>query len=105
MVPVEYVFEDDTCDNEVGSRGRKRDLKTKEEIEAARAPKRDPAKAKVEEPGTGGVQPAVRKRRGRPKKSERPTTAEDKPHAEARDDAGAAKTRRHRRRQGANPPL
>ncbi len=41
------------------------------------------------EPGTGGAQPAVRKRRWRPKKSEKPTVAEDKPQAEARDDAGA----------------
>ncbi len=49
MVPVGYVFEDDVCDNEVGPRGRKRDLKTKEETEATGAPKRDLAKAKVEE--------------------------------------------------------
>ncbi len=90
VVPVEYVFEDDTCDNEVGSRGPKRDLKTKEEIEAAKASKKDPAKAKVGEPETGGAQPGVRKRRGRPKRSERPTTAEDKPRVEERNDAGAA---------------
>ncbi len=90
VVPVEYVFEDDTCDNKVGSRGPKRDLKTKEEIEAAKASKKDPAKAKVGEPETGGAQPAVRKRRGRPKKSERPTTAENKPRVEEQNDAGAA---------------
>ncbi len=90
MVPVRYVFEDDTCDNEVGSRGLKRDLKTKEEAEATGAPKRDSAKAKVEEPGTGEAQPAGRKRRGRPKKSERPTAAEGKPQTEARNNAGAA---------------
>ncbi len=90
MVPVEYVFEDDTCDSEVSSRGRKRDLKTKEEAEVAEAPKRDPVKAKVEGPGIGEAPPATRKRRGRPKKSERPTAADDKPQAEARDDAGAA---------------
>jgi hypothetical protein len=42
VVPVEYVFEDDTCDNEVGSRGPKRDLRTKEEIEAAKASRRTP---------------------------------------------------------------
>jgi hypothetical protein len=29
VVPVDYVFEDDTCDNEVGARGPKRDLKIK----------------------------------------------------------------------------
>jgi hypothetical protein len=90
VVPVKYVFEDDTCDSEVGSRGRKTDLKMKEEAGAAEAPKREPAKAKVEELGTGEALPAVRKRRGRPKKLERPTTAEDKPRAGARDDAGAA---------------
>ncbi len=90
VVPVEYAFEDDTCDSEVGSRGRKRDLKTKEEAEAAEAPKRDPVKAKVEGPGIGEAQPAVRKRRGRPKKSERLTAAEGRPQAEAGDDAGAA---------------
>ncbi len=90
MVPVEYVFEDDTCDNEVGSRGPKRDLKTKEEIEAAKASKKDPAKAKLGEPETGGARPAVRKRRGRPKKSEGPTTAEDKPRAEEQNGVGAA---------------
>ncbi len=90
VVPVECVFEDDTCDNEVGSRGPKRDLRTKEEIEAAEASKKDPVKAKVEEPETGEAQPAVRKRRGRPKKSEKPTVAEDKPQAEAWDNAGTA---------------
>ncbi len=58
MVPVGYVFEDDVCDNEVGPRGRKHDLKTKEETEATGAPKRDPAKVRVEEPGTGEAQPA-----------------------------------------------
>ncbi len=104
VVPVEYVFEDDTCDNEVGSRGPKRDLKTKEEIEAAEAPKREPAKVKVEEPGTGEAQPAVRKRRGRPKKSEGPTTAEDKPRAEARDDAGAAANPEAPQEAGGQPP-
>ncbi len=29
VVPVEYVFEDDTCDNEVGSRGPKREPQDK----------------------------------------------------------------------------
>jgi hypothetical protein len=73
VVPVEYVFEDDVCDNEVGPRGRKRDLKTKEESEAAESPGRGPAKAMVEEPRAGEAQPAGRKRRGRPKRSEKPT--------------------------------
>ncbi len=37
VVPAEYVFEDDTCDNVIGSRCPKRDLKTREEVEAAEA--------------------------------------------------------------------
>ena len=90
VVPVGYVFEDDTCDNEVGSRGLKRDLRTREEAEATGTPKRGPAKAKAEEPGTGEAQPAGRKRRGRPKKSERPTAADGEPQTESRSDAGAA---------------
>jgi hypothetical protein len=72
IVPAEYVFEDDVCDNEVGPRGRKRDLKMKGEPEAAEAPGRSPAKAAVKEPKAGGAQPAGRRRRGRPKRSERP---------------------------------
>ncbi len=40
VVPAEYVFEDDTCDNVIGSRCPKRDLKTKKEVEAAEAPPR-----------------------------------------------------------------
>jgi hypothetical protein len=36
-VVVPAVFEDDTCDNGIGSRGPKRDLKTREEVEAAKA--------------------------------------------------------------------
>ncbi len=90
VVPVGYVFEDDVCDNEVGPRGRKRDLKTKEEAEATGAPKRGPAKAKVEEPGAGEAQPAGRKRRGRPKKSERPTIVNDGPQTEPQNNAGMA---------------
>jgi hypothetical protein len=88
VVPVGYVFEDDVCDNEVGPRGRKRDLKTKEEAEATRTPKRDPAMAKVEGPGTGEAQPAGRKRRGRPKKSERPTVVDDGPQTEPQNSTG-----------------
>jgi hypothetical protein len=90
VVPVEYVFEDDTCDNEVGWRGPKHDLKTREEMEAVKALRKNPTKLKLEEPEAGEVQPPVRKRRGRPKKSERQTTAEDKPRAEAQDGVGAA---------------
>ncbi len=82
VVPAEYVFEDDTCDNVIGSRCPKRDLKTKEEIEAAEAPRKGSAKVKEGEPKKGGAQPAVRKRRGRPKKSERPAAAEEEPRVE-----------------------
>jgi hypothetical protein len=103
VVPVEYVFEDDTCDNEVGSRGPKRDLRTREEMEAAKASRKDPTKAK-EKPEAGEAQPAVRKRRGRPKKSERPMTAEDKPCAEAQDGMGAATNPEAPQGAGGKPP-
>jgi hypothetical protein len=89
VVPVEYVFEDDVCDNEVGPRGRKCDLKTKEESEAAEAPRRGSAKATVEEPKAGEVQPVGRKRRRRPKRSERPTEARDELQAGPQDGPGA----------------
>jgi hypothetical protein len=104
VVPVEYVFEDDACDNEVGTRGLKRDLKTKEEVEAAKVSKKDLAKAKVGEPETGGAQPAVRKRRGRPKKSERPAAAEDEPRTEERNDVGAAANAEVPPGAGGQPP-
>ncbi len=104
VVPVEYSFEDDTCDNEVGARGPRRDLMTKEEIAAAKALKKDPAKARVGEPEAGGVQPAVRKRRGRPKKSERPTTTEDKPRVEEQKDAEAAANAEAPPGAGGQPP-
>ncbi len=35
VVPAEYMFEDDTCDNVVGSRCPRRDLGLKEEMEVA----------------------------------------------------------------------
>ncbi len=104
VVPFEYSFEDDTCDNEVGTRGPRRNLMTKEEIEAAKALKKDPAKAKEGEPETRGAQPAVRRRHGRPKKSERPTTAEDKPQMEERNDAGAATDAEAPLEAGDQPP-
>jgi hypothetical protein len=90
VVPAEYVFEDDTCDKVIGSRCPKRDLKTKEEMEAAEAPRKGSAKVKEEEPKKGGAQPAVRKRRGRPKKSERPMAAEGDPRGREREAAEAA---------------
>ena len=81
VVPAEYMFQDDTCDNVVGSRCQKRDLKLKEEMEAAGSPGKDSAKSKREGPERGGVQPAVRRRRGRPKKTERPSVAGTGPQA------------------------
>jgi hypothetical protein len=104
VVPAGYTFEDDVCDSEVGSRGRKQDLGTSEVAEVTGAPKREPAKAKVEEPGTGRVQPVVPKRRGRPKKSEKPATAKDKPRTEARNDAGAAANAGAPLEAGGQPP-
>ncbi len=90
MVPAEYVFEDDTCDNVIGSRCPRRNLKTKEEMEVAEAPKRNPAKMKGEEPKKGEVQPAVRKRRGRPRKSEKPTAIEGEPQTKEQEATEAA---------------
>ncbi len=90
VVPAEYVFEDDTCDKVIGSRCPKRDLKTKEEVEAAEVPRKNSVKVKGEEPKKGGEQPAVRKRRGGPKKSERPMAAEGDPQAREREAAEAA---------------
>ncbi len=90
VVPAEYVFEDDTCDNEVGLRCPKRDLKLKEEIEAAQAPRKDPAKAKGEGPDRGGSQPAVGRRRGRPKKAEKPLATGKGPQAGEQRTAGVA---------------
>jgi hypothetical protein len=72
VVPAEYVFEDDTCDNVVGQRCPKRDLELKEEMETAKVPRKDSAKAKEGEPERGGVRPAARRRRGRPRKAGRP---------------------------------
>jgi hypothetical protein len=104
VVPVEYSLEDDTCDNEVGARGPRRDLMTKEEIEATKALKKDPSKARVGEPEAGGAQPAVRKRLGRPKKSEKLTTAEDKPRMEEQKDAEAAANAEVPLEAGGQPP-
>ncbi len=76
------MFEDDTCDSVIGSRCPKRDLKLKEEVEAAEIPRKNPAKARGEEPKKGGAKPAVRKRRGRPKKSEKPAATRGEPQTE-----------------------
>ncbi len=89
VVPAGYTFEDDVCDSEGDSRGRKQDLGAMKVPGAAGAPGRVPVQAALEEPEADGVQPAVRKRRGRPRKSERPSAAEDKPQTEARNDTDA----------------
>jgi hypothetical protein len=88
MVPVGYAFEDDVCDNEVGPRGRKHNLGAIKVQGAAEAPGRDPTQAAVREPKAGGTQPAGRKRRKRPKKSERPTVVDDGPQTEPQNNMG-----------------
>ncbi len=90
VVPAEYVFEDDTCDNVVGSRCPRRDLMMKGKAEVAEAPRKNPAKVGGEEPKNGGAQPAVRKRRGRPKKSEKPAAIENEPETEEQEAMEAA---------------
>jgi hypothetical protein len=89
VVPVGYVFEDDVCDNEVGTRGRKDDLGAKEMKGATRVPGKGLTQAMAIEPGADGAQPAGRKRRGRPKKSERPAAADGEPQTEPQNNAGA----------------
>ena len=56
-------------------------IQTREEMEAASDSRKDSAKAKEREPEKGGAQLATRKRRGRPRKSERPMAAEGEPRA------------------------
>ncbi len=104
VVPAEYVFEDDTCDNVIGPRCPKRDLKKKEETEAAEAPRKGSAKVKGEEPKKGGAQPAVRKRRRRPKKSERPAAAEEEPRVEEQKTVEAAVEAEALQEAGDQPP-
>ncbi len=90
VVPAEYVFEDDTCDNVIGARCPRRVLKTREEAEAAVALRKGSTKVKGEVPKKGGAQPAIRKRRVRPKKSKRPATVGGEPQAERQEVAEAA---------------
>ncbi len=82
VVPAEYVFEDDTCDNVIGSRCPRRDLMMKGKAEVAEAPRKNPAKVGGEEPRKGGAKPTVRKRRGRPKKLEKPAATAGEPRTE-----------------------
>ncbi len=98
------MFEGDTCDNEIGLRGPKRDLKTKEEIEAAKASRKNSAKVKEGEPDKGGEQPSVCKRCGRPKKLARPAAAEDEPRAEEQKTAEAAVEAEALQEAGGQPP-
>jgi hypothetical protein len=90
IVPAEYTFEDDTCDSEIGSRGRRGDLGWKERTKEAGTLGKDPTKAKEGELEKRGAQPAARRRRGRPKKSERPMAAEDESRAEEQGTVKAA---------------
>ena len=76
VVPAEYTFEDDSCDNTVGSRCPRGDLPSREKMGVAKAPRKEPAKAKEGEPEGGGVRPATRRRRGRPRKADKPPAGE-----------------------------
>jgi hypothetical protein len=104
VVPAEYVFEDDTCDNVVGARCPRRVLKTKEEVEATVALRKGSAKVKGEVPKKGRAQPAIRKRRGRPKKTERPATVGDGPQAEKQEVAETAVEAGALQEAGNQPP-
>jgi hypothetical protein len=83
VVPTGYVFEDDSCDNTVGSRCPKGDLSSKGKMEAAKVQRNEPAEVKEGEPERGGVRPVARRKRGRPRKA-------DKPPARKQEVAGAA---------------
>ncbi|MFN9939053.1 MAG: hypothetical protein ACK56I_06220, partial [bacterium] len=72
------------------SRCPRRDLELREEIDAAKAPRKDPAKAKGEGPERGGARPAARRRRGRPKKAEKPPATGKGLQAGEQGTAGAA---------------
>jgi len=72
VVPAEYAFEDDSCDNTVGSRCPRGNLLSGKKTEAAKAPRKEPARVKEEEPERGGVRTAARRRRGRPRKADKP---------------------------------
>jgi hypothetical protein len=78
------------CDNTIGSRCPKRVLRSKEEVEAAETLRKGSAKVKGEEPKGGGARPAVRKRRGRPRKSEKSAAIEDEPQVEEQEATEAA---------------
>jgi hypothetical protein len=88
VVPTEYVFEDDSCDNTVGSRCPRGDLPSRGKMETAKAPGEEPTKVKEGEPERGEVRPAARRRRGRPKKADKPL-AREQGAAEAAAEAGA----------------
>ncbi len=104
VVPAEYVFEDDTCDNVIGSRCPRHDLKMKGKTEVAEAPRKNPAKTKGEEPKKGGAKPAVRKRRGRPKKLEKPAAIAGEPQTEEQGATEAAVEAEALQEVGDQPP-
>jgi hypothetical protein len=73
IVPVGYVFQDDTGGGETGPRRPRCDLGMKKELEAAGAREGDPAgEADSGEPQKDESQSTGWRRRGRPKKSDKP---------------------------------
>jgi hypothetical protein len=90
IVPAGYMFEDDTCDNAIGSRCPKSDLPLRGKMEAAEVPRENLAGVRGGEPERGGAQPAVRRRRGRPKKAEKPPATGKGPQAGEQRTAGVA---------------
>jgi len=104
IVPAGYVFEDDTCDNAIGSRCPKSNLPWRGKMEAAEVPKKNLARVRGEEPERGGAQPAVRRRRGRPKKSEKPSATKKGPQAGEQGTTEAAAEAEAPQEAGGQPP-
>jgi hypothetical protein len=104
IVPAGYVFEDDTCDNAIGSRCPKSNLPWRGKMEAAEIPKKNLARVRGEEPERGGAQPAVRRRRGRPKKSEKPSATKEGSQAGEQGATGAAVEAEAPQEAGDQPP-
>jgi hypothetical protein len=104
VVPAGYMFEDDTCDNTIGSRCPRSGLQTIAGMAAAEASRKELSKVKGGEPEKREARPTARKRRGRPKKSERPVVAEDEPRARGQETAEAAAEAGAPQEVGDQPP-